>query len=104
MVQCLVKLKPAIVNFLPLCTESTIVGFIFIHKHYARLEIRRLCSVKFSIAIFTVCYCAYHCIDKWLVVLAPVMPMRYIKLHLYILVMPVLIAVIGFSVFMVNMS
>ena len=44
------------------------------------------------------------CIDKWLVVLAPVMPMRYIKLHLYILVMPVLFAVIGFSVFMVNMS
>ena len=95
--QCLVKLKPAIVNFLPLCTESTIVGFIFIHKQLCeRLEIRRLCSVKFSIAIFTVCYCAYHCIDKWLVVLAPVMPMRYIKLHLYILVMPVLFAVIGF--------
>lgn len=39
-----------------------------------------------------------------LLFLAPVMPMRYIKLHLYILVMPVLIAVIGFSVFMVNMS
>ena len=31
-----------------------------------------------------------------LLFLAPVMPMRYIKLHLYILVMPVLFAVIGF--------
>ncbi len=31
-----------------------------------------------------------------LLLLAPVMPMRYIKLHLYILVIPVLFAVIGF--------
>lgn len=29
MLHCLVKLKPAIVNFLQLCTESTIVGFYF---------------------------------------------------------------------------